>query len=158
MLQNRLLGLKSRGCYETPAGTILRTAHISLEGLVMDKELRKLRDSFLSRSFSQQLYDGLYYSPECEFVRSAIPASQKNVNGDVRLKLYKGNTIVEGRSSSETLYSADAASMDVVEGFDVEAAGGFIATSSIRLKAHGLNQTRKGLGGVDKQAAHAGGK
>lgn len=100
IVENRFIGLKSRGVYETPAGTILRVAHMDLEGLVLDRNVRALRDQFITPAFSSILYNGAYFSPECDFVTAAIPASQKTVNGTVRLKLLKGNVIVQGRSSS----------------------------------------------------------
>jgi argininosuccinate synthase len=99
IVEDRYLGLKSRGCYETPGLTILRTAHIDLEGLTLDREVRALRDQFVTFSWSRILYNGLYFSPEREFLQVSIIESQKSVNGQVRLRLYKGNCIVLGRSS-----------------------------------------------------------
>lgn len=98
---------------------------------------------------------GYFYSPECNYVRSCIIPSQVTVNGQVRLSLYKGNAMIIGRSSPETLYSAELASMDTNEGFSPEATSGFIETSAIRMKSYGLSQTKKGLGGVDRQSAYA---
>lgn len=138
ILENRFIGIKSRGCYETPGLTILRAAHIDIEGLTLDKELRALRDQFVTISFSRQLYNGMYFTPECEFIRSTIPASQKTVNGVVRLAAYKGNVIVLGRSSeTENLYDATELSMDELTGFSPEATSGFITIQSIRLKKYG---------------------
>lgn len=101
IVENRFIGVKSRGCYETPGATILRIAHMDIEGLTLDRNVRALRDQFITVEFSRILYNGHFFTPEREFVTSAIPASQRTVNGLVRLKLYKGNVIVEGRSSSE---------------------------------------------------------
>jgi argininosuccinate synthase len=104
IVENRFIGVKSRGCYESPGATILRAAHIDLEGLTLDRNVRALRDQFVTVEFSRILYNGHFFTPEREFVTSAIPASQRTVNGMVRLKLYKGNVIVEGRSSEEVRF------------------------------------------------------
>ncbi|KAG0229265.1 argininosuccinate synthetase [Actinomortierella wolfii] len=138
IVENRFIGIKSRGCYETPAGTILRVAHMDLEGLTLDRQVRALRDSFVTPQYSNLLYNGMYFSPEAEFLLAAIEASQKTVNGQVRLKLYKGNVIVEGRSSStEKLYDMEESSMDVQGGFSPVDSEGFIKIQSIRLKKWG---------------------
>lgn len=135
IVENRFIGVKSRGCYESPAATILRVAHMDLEGMTLDRNVRAMRDQFITTQFSQILYNGFYFSPEREFITAAIPASQKTVNGFVRLKLYKGNVIVEGRDSDEGLYDAKFSSMDEMGGFEPTATSGFIDISSIRLKA-----------------------
>lgn len=101
IVENRFIGVKSRGCYESPAATILRVAHIDIEGLTLDRNVRALRDQFTTIELSRILYNGHWFTPEREFVISSIPASQRTVNGVVRLKLYKGNVVVEGRSSDE---------------------------------------------------------
>jgi argininosuccinate synthase len=101
IVENRFIGVKSRGCYESPGATILRVAHMDIEGLTLDRNVRALRDQFVTVEFSRILYNGHFFTPEREFVTSAIPASQRTVNGLVRLKLYKGNVIVEGRNSAE---------------------------------------------------------
>jgi len=101
IVENRFIGVKSRGCYESPAATILRISHMDLEGLTLDRNVRALRDQFTTIAFSRILYNGHFFSPEREFITSSIPSSQRTVNGIVRLKLYKGNTIVEGRESDE---------------------------------------------------------
>ena len=101
IVENRFIGVKSRGCYESPGATILRVAHIDLEGLTLDRNVRALRDQFTTVEFSKILYNGHFFTPEREFVTAAIPASQRTVNGVVRLKLYKGNVVVEGRESGE---------------------------------------------------------
>lgn len=101
IVENRFIGVKSRGCYESPGATILRAAHVDLEGLTLDRNVRALRDQFVTVELSRILYNGHFFTPEREFVTSAIPASQRTVNGLVRLKLYKGNVVVEGRESSE---------------------------------------------------------
>ena len=135
IVENRFIGVKSRGCYESPGATLLRAAHMDLEGMTLDRNVRALRDQFITTSFSQILYNGFFFSPEREFITAAIPASQKTVNGFVRLKLYKGNVIVEGRDSDEGLYDARFSSMDEMGGFEPTATTGFIDISSIRIKA-----------------------
>lgn len=101
IVENRFIGVKSRGCYESPGATILRAAHVDLEGLTLDRNVRALRDQFVTIELSRILYNGHFFTPEREFVTAAIPASQRTVNGLVRLKLYKGNVVVEGRESPE---------------------------------------------------------
>lgn len=138
IVENRFIGLKSRGCYETPGLTILRTAHIDLEGLVMDREIRALRDQFVTIGYSRILYNGLYFSPEREFLEASIVESQKPVNGQVRLKLYKGNCFVVGRSSKTSrLYDMEESSMDEIGSFEPSETGGFIKVQAIRLKKYG---------------------
>jgi len=140
IVENRFIGIKSRGCYETPGGTILRTAHIDLEGLVLDREVRSMRDQFITPQFSQILYNGQYFSPECEFLSASLKASQKYVNGEVKLKLYKGNVIVESRKSdTEKLYDMEESSMDVQGGFSPVDSDGFIKIQSIRLRKWGAS-------------------
>ncbi|KAJ3003121.1 argininosuccinate synthetase, partial [Thoreauomyces humboldtii] len=135
IVENRFIGIKSRGCYETPGGTILRAAHVDLEGLTLDRELRRLKDQYAQR-LSEIIYNGLWYSAEREFIMASIESSQKTVNGVVNLKLYKGNTIIESRSSPTSLYDAKIASMDEAGGFNPSDSEGFIKIQSIRLKAH----------------------
>ena len=135
IVENRFIGVKSRGCYESPAATILRAAHMDLEGMTLDRNVRALRDQFITVNFSQILYNGFFFSPEREFITAAIPASQKTVNGIVRMKCYKGNVIVLGRDSDEGLYDAKFSSMDEMGGFEPTATTGFIDISSIRIKA-----------------------
>lgn len=106
IVENRYIGVKSRGCYESPGGTILRTAHMDLEGLTLDRNVRALRDQFITIGLSKILYDGLFYSAESEFLLSMLPASQKTVNGTVRLAVYRGNVTVLGRSSETEVSSS----------------------------------------------------
>lgn len=122
IVENRFIGVKSRGCYESPGATILRKAHMDLEGLVMDKNVRALRDGFVTQELSKILYNGYWFSPEREFVQSCLEKSQETVNGRVRLALVMGNVIVEGRKSdTEALYDAEQVSMDSVTNFDPSA-------------------------------------
>lgn len=145
IVENRFIGLKSRGCYETPGLTLLRAAHIDLEGLVLDREVRQIRDQFVTPTFARILYNGYYYSPEGEYIRATIPASQTTVNGLVRLSAYKGSVMVLGRSSeTEKLYDATAASMDELTDFDPVDTTGFISVQAIRIKKYGEAKQRKG--------------
>lgn len=145
IVENRFIGLKSRGCYETPGLTVLRNAHIDLEGLTLDREIRALRDQFVTIGYSRVLYNGLYFSPEREFLEASIKESQKSVNGQVRLRLYKGNCIVLGRSSeTEKLYDASESSMDEIGDFEPSETGGFIKVQAIRLKKYGQMKAEKG--------------
>ncbi|ODQ66342.1 argininosuccinate synthetase [Nadsonia fulvescens var. elongata DSM 6958] len=145
IVENRFIGIKSRGCYETPGLTILRTAHIDLEGLVLDREVRALRDQFVTPAFSRILYNGVYFSPECDFVRAMIAPSQISVNGQVRVRAYKGSLTILGRSSeTEKLYDATEASMDELTDFDATATSGFIAVQAIRIKKYGQAKIARG--------------
>ena len=142
MVENRFIGIKSRGIYETPAGKILWTAHRDIEGLAMDKEVMHLRDSLITK-FSELIYNGLWYSPEMDFIMSAFNKSQEEIDGDVTLSLFKGNVTTIGRKSPTSLYDQDFSSMDKEGGFDAIDAKGFINIHSIRLKAHNLLINKK---------------
>lgn len=144
IVENRFIGLKSRGCYDAPAMTILRLAHISIEGLVLDGRVRSLRDN-LSKQWSELLYNGLYFSPERAFLQPSLDFSQQRVNGEVRLRLYKGNAYVLGRTSEEKLYSEEDASMDSLTTFDPSETSGFITINAIRLKKYGLQMAEAGV-------------
>ena len=135
IVENRFIGIKSRGCYETPGGTILFQAHRDLEGLTLDREVRRLRDD-LSRRLSEIIYNGLWYSPERDFIQNSILYSQNTVSGTVTLELYKGNVTVCGRSSHIGLYDPEMSSMDVEGGFNPSDSTGFIQIQSIRLRAY----------------------
>jgi argininosuccinate synthase len=134
LVEDRFVGMKSRGVYETPAGTILRAAHLDIEGMTMDREVMVIRDSLIPK-FSQLIYFGFWYAPEMELLMSLIDKSQENVNGKVYLKLYKGNVNVVGRESSSSLYDEKIASMDELGGYDQTDAIGFIKLNALRLKA-----------------------
>ncbi|KAF6753072.1 argininosuccinate synthetase [Ephemerocybe angulata] len=151
IVENRFIGVKSRGCYESPGATILRAAHIDLEGLTLDRNVRALRDQFTTVAFSRILYNGHFFTPEREFITSAIPTSQRTVNGIVRLKLYKGNVVIEGRESEEGLYDSQQSSMDELGGFEPTDASGFIAIESIRIKKWAQANNRKGQGSVARE-------
>jgi argininosuccinate synthase len=155
IVENRFIGVKSRGCYETPGATILRVAHVDIEGLTLDRNVRALRDQFVTVELSRILYNGHYFTPEREFVTAAIPASQRTVNGTVRLKLYKGNVIVEGRSSEEGLYDEKESSMDELGGFEPTDTTGFIQIESIRIKKWAQANIKKGQSGVTAKDVYA---
>ena len=135
MVENRFIGIKSRGIYETPGATILWAAHRDLEGIAMDKEVMHLRDMLIPK-FSELIYNGFWFSPEMDFIMSAFNKSQEAINGTVRLALYKGNIIPAGRESSASLYNQDLSSMDIEGGFNAIDSQGFININAIRLKAH----------------------
>ena len=145
IVENRFIGLKSRGCYETPGLTMLRNAHIDLEGLVLDREVRALRDQFVTFNYAKILYNGLYFSPEREFLEESIIASQKNVNGQVRCRVFKGAFSILGRSSeTEKLYDASESSMDEIGAFSPADTTGFISVQAIRVKKHGEAKIARG--------------
>ncbi|OBS21891.1 hypothetical protein FPOA_08228 [Fusarium poae] len=145
IVENRWIGLKSRGCYDTPGLAIARLAHVDLEGLVLDSKVRKLRDQFVTVEWSQCLYNGMYFSPEREWLDEAIVSAQKGVNGQVRLRIYKGNVYVLGRSSETScLYSQEDASMDSLDTFSPMDSTGFIAIQSIRLEKYGAQKAKDG--------------
>jgi argininosuccinate synthase len=134
IVEDRFVGMKSRGVYETPAGTILRIAHMDIEGMTMDREVMLIRDS-LTPKFSQLIYFGFWYSPEMELLMAMNDKAQENVTGKVYIKLYKGNIIVKGRESPVSLYNQKIASMDIHGGYDQTDAIGFIKLNALRLKA-----------------------
>ena len=134
IVEDRAVGMKSRGVYETPAGTILRKAHLDIEGLTMDREVMLLRDSLIPK-FSHLVYSGFWYSPEMELLTTMISKSQENVTGKVYLSLYKGNVIIKGRESPVSLYDIKIASMDELGGYEQTDAIGFIKLNALRLKA-----------------------
>lgn len=137
MVENRYIGIKSRGIYESPGATILWTAHKDLEGIAMDKEVLHIRNSLVPK-FSELIYNGYWYSPEMDFLMHAINKSQEAIDGTVTLSLYKGNAYVIARESPTSLYNKDLSSMDIEGGFDQSDSAGFIKISAIRLKAHNL--------------------
>jgi argininosuccinate synthase len=137
MVENRFIGIKSRGVYETPGATILWAAHRDLEGLAMDKEVMHLRD-MLTPKFSELIYNGFWFSPEMDFLMSAFNKSQEAIDGRVVVSLYKGNVTVIGRESPTSLYDQDLSSMEVEGGFDATDSLGFININAIRLKAHNI--------------------
>lgn len=135
IVENRQIGMKSRGLYETPGGEILRKAHLDIETLTMDKELRKIK-CYISNRFSEMVYNGLWFSPECEFARKSIDMSQELVEGTVKLAVFKGQVYVKGRDSKMSLYNQELVSMDVQGCYDPRDSAGFIRVSSLRLSEY----------------------
>ena len=135
MVENRFIGIKSRGVYETPGATILFEAHRDLEGIAMDKEVMHIRDLLIPK-FSELIYNGYWFSPEMDFLLTAIRKSQEAVDGVVRVALLKGNIIMIGRESPTSLYDQDLSSMDIEGGFEAKDSEGFININAIRLMAH----------------------
>ncbi len=137
MVENRFVGIKSRGVYETPGGTVLHQALRDLEGLAMDREVLRLRD-MLSPRFAEIIYNGFWFSPEMDFIRAAFRQAEHLIDGTVRLELFKGNVVPMGRTSTSALYDQELSSMDVAGGYDQEDARGFIRLNGLRLRAHKL--------------------
>jgi argininosuccinate synthase len=133
IVENRYVGMKSRGVYETPGGTILHIGHRAIESITMDREVMHFRDSLIPK-ISELIYYGYWFSPEMEVMRKAVDETQKGVTGTVRLKLYKGNCIVVGRKSEKSLYSGEFATFDEDSVYDQRDAGGFIKLNALRLK------------------------
>ena len=140
IVENRFVGMKSRGVYETPGGTILHFAHRQMETLTMDREVMHLRDSLIPK-YAELVYNGFWFSPEREALQALITETQRDVSGLVRLKLYKGNLIVAGRKSSKSLYHAKVATMEGERSaFDQSDATGFIRLNALRLKLRELRR------------------
>lgn len=135
MVENRFIGIKSRGVYETPGATILWAAHRDLEGIAMDKEVMHIRDMLIPK-FSELIYNGFWFSPEMDFLMSAFNKSQEAIDGKVTVSLHKGNVNVIGRESFTPLYNQKQSSMDEAGGFDATDSKGFININAVRLKAH----------------------
>jgi argininosuccinate synthase len=137
MVENRFVGMKSRGVYETPGGTILHAAHRAVESITMDREVMHLRDSLIPK-FAELAYNGFWFSPEMELLRTTVEASQRGVTGTVRLRLYKGNCIVEGRKSECSLYHSGFATFEADQVYDQKDAAGFIRLNALRLRIRKL--------------------
>jgi argininosuccinate synthase len=135
MVENRFVGIKSRGVYESPGATILWAAHRDLEGIAMDKEVMHIRD-MLTPKFSELIYNGFWFSPEMDFLMSAFEKSQEKIDGTVYVSIYKGNVDVIGRKSPISLYDKELSSMDVEGNYNALDCKGFIKINAIRLKAH----------------------
>jgi argininosuccinate synthase len=135
IVENRFVGIKSRGVYETPGATILRAAHMDIEAVAMDREVMRLRD-MLEPKFSELVYNGFWFSPEMDFLMAAIDKSQEVIDGVVHLSLYKGNITIKGRESHSSLYDKELSSMDIEGGFNQTDSVGFIKINAIRLMAH----------------------
>ncbi|MDY6842876.1 MAG: argininosuccinate synthase [Thermodesulfobacteriota bacterium] len=139
IVENRYVGMKSRGVYETPGGTVLHTAHQAVESITMDREVLHLRDSLISR-YSELIYYGYWFSPERFMLQSAIDDSQKNVTGTARLKLYKGNCMVVGRKSERSLYRSEIATFEEDLVYNQKDAEGFIRLCGLRLKTSNISE------------------
>uniref|UniRef100_A0A6Q2ZQT2 Argininosuccinate synthase n=1 Tax=Esox lucius TaxID=8010 RepID=A0A6Q2ZQT2_ESOLU len=135
IVENRFIGMKSRGIYETPGGTILYHAHLDIETFTMDREVRRIKQG-LGIKFSEMVYNGFWYSPECDFVRHCIDKSQENVEGKVQLSVFKGQVYILGRESPRSLYNEELVSMDVQGDYDPCDASGFIKINAVRLREH----------------------
>ncbi len=133
MVENRFVGMKSRGVYETPGGTVLWAAHRALESLTMDREVMLIRDSLIPK-YAQLAYNGFWYAPEMEALQALIDETQKKATGAVRMKLYKGNSIVVGRKSPYSLYSEDFATFEKDHVYNQMDATGFIRLNALRLR------------------------
>jgi argininosuccinate synthase len=135
LVENRYVGMKSRGCYETPGGTILLKAHRAIESLTLDREVAHLKDDLMPR-YASMIYNGYWWSPERKAIQALIDHTQQSVNGWVRLKLYKGNVIVVGRDSkTDSLFDPTIATFEDDQGaYDQRDAGGFIKLNALRMR------------------------
>ena len=144
LVENRFVGMKSRGVYETPGGTILLAAHRGIESLTLDREAAHLKDSLMPR-YAELLYNGFWFSPERRMLQAAIDASQHSVTGRVRVKLYKGNTMIVGRESPNSLYSMKVVTFEDDQGaYDQFDAQGFIKLNALRLRLGAMAGRRGG--------------
>jgi argininosuccinate synthase len=139
IVENRFIGMKSRGIYETPGGTILLTAHRAIESLCLDRGAMHQKDEIMPR-YAELVYNGFWFSPEREMLQALIDESQKRVEGDVRLKLYKGNVIVDGRRSPYSLYDQEVVTFEEDSVYDQRDAEGFIKLNALRLRLRGQHQ------------------
>jgi argininosuccinate synthase len=138
LVENRFVGMKSRGVYETPGVTILQAAHRALESITLDREVMRLRDS-LNVKFAESVYYGFWFAPEFELMRRMIDETQKDVTGEVRLKLYRGNVIVAGRRAPRSLYNENLATFEADEIYNQRDAEGFIKLNALRLRLRAMS-------------------
>ncbi len=143
LVENRFVGMKSRGVYETPGVTILQAAHRALESITLDREVMRLRDS-LGVKFAESVYYGFWFAPEFELMRRMIDETQKDVTGDVRLKLYRGNTVVAGRRAPRSLYNENLATFEADEIYNQRDAEGFIKLNALRLRLRAMSDHKGG--------------
>ena len=141
IVENRFVGMKSRGCYETPGGFIMLKAHRAIESITLDKEETHLKDELMPK-YAKLIYNGFWFAPEREMLQSAIDRTQRNVNGSVRLKLYKGNVIIVGRESENSLFSADFSTFEEDEVYNQKDAEGFIKLNALRFIIEGHNRKK----------------
>ena len=138
IVENRFVGMKSRGCYETPAGTVMLKAHRAIESLTLDREAAHLKDELMPK-YAKLIYNGFWFAPEREMMQAAIDSSQENVSGEVRVKLYKGSVSVVGRKSLNSLFSEKIATFEDDEGaYNQKDAEGFIKLNALRLRLKSL--------------------
>ena len=136
IVENRYVGMKARGCYETPGGTIMLKAHRAIESITLDREATHLKDELMPR-YAKLIYNGYWFSPEREMLQSAIDNTQKDVEGIVKLKLYKGNVIVVGRESQKSLFSEEHSTFEADDVYDQKDAEGFIRLNALRFMIAG---------------------
>ena len=141
LVENRFVGMKSRGCYETPGGTIMLKAHRAIESITLDREEAHLKDELMPR-YAKLIYNGFWFSPEREMLQAAIDKTQENVNGDVRLKLYKGNVTVVGRQSPNTLFNPEFSTFEEDSVYNQKDAEGFIRLNALRFIIGGHARNR----------------
>ncbi|AIH03917.1 argininosuccinate synthase [Thermodesulfobacterium commune] len=139
MVENRFVGLKSRGIYETPGGTILHIAHRALEQITLDREVMRLKDSLMPK-IAEMIYYGFWFSPEFQALKTMVEQTQERVSGTIRVKLYKGNVIIAGRKSPNSLYKKRLVSFEEKEGYNPKDAEGFIRLQGLRLKIYNLSK------------------
>ena len=142
LVENRYVGMKSRGVYETPGGTILHAAHRAVESITMDREVLRLRDSLIPR-YAEMIYYGYWFAPEREVLQRTIDAAQSNVTGTARLKLYKGNVVIAGRKSDRSLYDPNVATFEQDTVYQQADAEGFIRLNALRLRLQKLSRTKR---------------
>ena len=142
VVENRYVGMKSRGVYETPGGTILNAAHRAIESITLDREVMHLRDSLIPR-IAELIYYGYWFSPEMEILQSMVDTTQRHVAGTVRVKLYKGGCQVVGRRSPVSLYRPDMATFEEEDVYNQKDAEGFIRLNALRLKIRALTDRKE---------------
>jgi argininosuccinate synthase len=143
LVENRFVGMKSRGVYETPGGTILHSAHRGIESITLDRGAAHLKDEIMPR-YAELIYNGFWFAPEREMLQALIDRSQEHVEGEVRLKLYKGNVIVTGRESPRSLYASDLVTFEDDRGaYDQKDAEGFIKLNALRLRTLGQRRRKQ---------------
>jgi argininosuccinate synthase len=143
LVENRFVGMKSRGFYETPGGTILWQAHRAIESICLDRGAMHLKDELMPK-YATLIYNGMWFTPERKMLQAAIDASQDDVTGEVRLKLYKGGVYVQGRSSPYSLYNKDLVGFDAAGGYNQKDAEGFIKLNALRLRIAAWRDKRVG--------------
>ena len=150
IVENRYVGMKARGCYETPGGTIMLKAHRAIESITLDREEAHLKDELMPK-YAKLIYNGFWWSPERKMMQAAIDATQETVNGEVKLKLYKGNVIVVGRKSDESLYSEEHSTFEEDEVYNQADAEGFIRLNALRFIIEGKKQPERIVSLIDNK-------